>query len=303
MHRAARRVRIGDRRAVRLLREQDRQDDRPGHDERARERARGEGYEAPRDAAARPPGSEPMRRDRAREKQEAEEGDLIAVQGHQAGGEAGERAVEEGVARQGPRQEEQRHRPEGEAQDLADMLHPPAGRHAEGEDEGRGERPGRMPGTVAGVGHDRERAEPEHAEDGGVEGAKARIGIEGREGEEGRREDQGLRIGDLRRAGEDVGRPERLLAAMQRLRQELQLRIKMRLRVPGDRDRAGEPGPAQDRPAEEKERDRRRPVAAGRRGRSGQAHAATPGARGRAGPRPARVSSGSERARRGSRNR
>ena len=117
----------------------------------------------------------------------------------------------------------------GQAEDLPGMLDAPGRRTAISESQRRHEAAPPRASRDRGNKASSQAAKGQHAEDDGVGLAKARIGIERRQQQEGRREDQGLRIGDLRHAGEDVGRPERRLAAMQRMRQELQLRLKMRL--------------------------------------------------------------------------
>ena len=113
------------------------------------------------------------------------------------------------------------------------MLDAPRGRGAEREGE-RGQESARgMPAPVPEESHDGEAAETPHSEHHRVEGPEARIRDEGREEKKRRREDERLRIGDLRLAGEDEWRPERPFAAMERLGEELELRIEMRLRVHG----------------------------------------------------------------------
>ena len=85
-----------------------------------------------------------------------------------------------------------------------------------------------------------------------IDGPQAGRGVEQGQQQEGRREDHRLRVGDLRMAAEHVGRPERRLAARQALRQELDLRLEVRLGVPGDGDAARQPGPADDQGCEQR---------------------------------------------------
>ena len=74
-------------------------------------------------------------------------------------------------------------------------------------------------------------------------------GLSQRQQQHRRREDLRLRVGDLRMAGENVGRPERAVAAGEAGSQELHLRQEVGLRVPGDRDAPGEPRPGENQPA------------------------------------------------------
>src|ERR1043166_10171129 len=73
-----------------------------------------------------------------------------------------------------------------------------------------------------------------------------------------RREDQRLRIGDLWPAGEHVGRPQWRLAFVERPREKLQFRLKLRLGGPRKRDRAREPRPREDEEGNQINRSRRK---------------------------------------------
>ena len=99
-----------------------------------------------------------------------------------AGGEAGEqrrRASERALQR--PRSSQSAIGQEGEALDLPDMLDAPRGGGAEGEGERRHDARRRMPAAVAEEIRIASPPRPSIAEHDGVDGAKARIGIEQRE--------------------------------------------------------------------------------------------------------------------------
>jgi hypothetical protein len=118
------------------------------------------------------------------------------------------------------------------------MLDSPGGRGAEGKGEGRDDGAGGMPAAVAEDQDDRQRADEQRAEHRTIAPAEIGRGIERGDQGEGRREDQRLWIGDLRRAGEDVRRPERGEPAMPAIGEELKLGVEMGLGVPGDGDGA-----------------------------------------------------------------
>ena len=267
-------------------------------DERAGERGEDERRKAAPDRGP------PQRRCRpgpehgAEEQPKAEIGDLVAPERHQPGGDAGHQPENERAPLQRAEQEPQRDRPIGQAHHLPDMLDAPGGRGAEGEGERRRDGADRVPGAVAEQENQRHPAKPEHAELDRVRGAKARIGVEKREKQVRRREDQRLRIGDLRVAREHVRRPPRRFAATDRLRQELQLRIEMRLRVPWHGDPAREPGPGQREPSEAEEPERRpqRPAGGARDRRQRRRRKRTAAGR-------ARLSRAPEQARRADRDR
>ena len=113
---------------------------------------------------------------------------------------------------------------------------------------------GRVPAAIAEEHQRRQAARPADARKHiGVDHAEARRRREQRQQDRGR-EDQRLRIGDLRRAAEDVVVPERRLAAMQRLRTGTGSgpgNAPWRRR---DRHRPREPGPAQAPPSRRRTR-------------------------------------------------
>ena len=120
-----------------------------------------------------------------------------------------------------------------------------------GESQRCQQRAAGMPAAIAEIGHQRETAHGEHRKDERVLEPEGGLRRErGRDEKEGR-EDQRLRIGDLRHAGEDIGRPEGRVSAMQRMREKSELRLKMRLGVPGDRVFAGEKRPGERERAEQ----------------------------------------------------
>ena len=262
MQRAASGAGVIDDRPVRVFGEEQGQCRRHGHDERSDGNGRRDRENSRAEPAAAVIAVDPPCEHETGEDQDAEIGHLIAAGRHAARDEAGSNAISERAPLQRARQQPNGDRQVGEAEDLPDMLDAPGGGAAEGEGQRGHDRPGRMPSAVAKEQDDGEAAEAEHAEHDPVRRLESGIGIDEGEDQEGRREDQRLRIGDLRRAGEDERRPERLLAAGERLRHELQLRIEMRLGVPRDRDGAGQPRPAQGEPGggEQAERPAERPA-------------------------------------------
>jgi hypothetical protein len=112
-----------------------------------------------------------------------------------------------------------------------------------------------MPTAVAEEQDYAQPAEKQIGEGHGVEGAQADRGLEHRQQQVQRREHERLRIGNLRPAGEDIGRPPWPFAARNRRRQELHLRIELRFRVPRDGDRAGQPRPGRCQKCEREDRD------------------------------------------------
>src|SRR5579871_591783 len=100
-----------------------------------------------------------------------------------------------------------------------------------------------MPAAVAEEQHDPEAASEQVREGDEIGRAKTRARAERRKDKMKRRKDQRLRIGNLRPAGEHVRSPERLFAARERGRKELQFGLELRLRIPRDGDRARKPGP------------------------------------------------------------
>ena len=137
------------------------------------------------------------------------------------------------------------------------MLQAPGRRTAKGESERGDQRAFRAPAAIEKQHHQSQPAEREHAESDGVEGYERRRAIKQSQQEMRRRENQRLRIGDLRMAAKDVGRPERRLARVQRAGEKRQLRIKMRLGVPWNGECAREPGPGEQQGASQKQRKRR----------------------------------------------
>ena len=96
-----------------------------------------------------------------------------------------------------------------------------------------------MPTLVAAKQHEREAAEREHAKHHSIRRREGRFGADERQQQKGRRENQRLRIGDLRRASKDIGRPEWAFAIVQRMSEKLQLRKRLGFGVPGNCHRAG----------------------------------------------------------------
>ena len=101
-----------------------------------------------------------------------------------------------------------------------------------------------MPVLIAEPQDQRRTADKEHDKHGGIDRPKAGCGIDQGKGKKWRGKDHRLGIGDLRMAAEDIRRPEGGLAIGKALRQELDLRLEMRLGIPRNGDPAGKPRPA-----------------------------------------------------------
>ena len=194
--------------------------------------------------------AEPVIDDEADKEQRRQERHLIRLHQHQPGRDAGREPVAQRGAIERAREQPQRDREEHEALDLPDVLDAPRRRGAEREGERRHDAARRMPAAVAEEHQHREPAEREQRQHRHVERMEARVRREQRQ-QHHRREDQRLRIGDLRDAAEHVGRPERRLALMDGVGEELQLGLEQRLGVIGDRHRAGQPRPRQHGPCEQ----------------------------------------------------
>ena len=184
---------------------------------------------------------------------------LVRLHQHQRARDACGKAVTHRGAIERTREQGERDGEEHEALDLADVLDAPRRRGAEHETECRHDPARRMPAAVAEVHQHRDAGEREQHQHCDVERVKARMRREQRQQRE-RREDQRLRIGDLRNAAEHVGRPERRLALMDRVGEELQLGLEQRLGVIRNGHRPGEPGPGQREPCENEQRDRKRSI-------------------------------------------
>ncbi len=112
-----------------------------------------------------------------------------------------------------------------------------------------------MPAAVAEEQDDAGSAEKEVGEGDDVEGAQADRPMCDGEQHMQRREQQRLRVGDLRPAGENIGRPPWPFAARHRARQKLHRRKELRFRIPWNGDGAGEPRPRRQQEREGKHRD------------------------------------------------
>ena len=108
------------------------------------------------------------------------------------------------------------------------MLNARVGRAAERERHRGDQRTGRMPAAIVEEQDDAEAAEEQIGEGHGIEGAQADRGIGDRQQHMERREQERLRIGNLRPAGKDVGRPPRPFAPRKRAREKLHLREELR---------------------------------------------------------------------------
>ena len=279
MDRAGGRGREADLRTIGPCRQQRRHHHRNGGEQRPAQRDGGERLHArahPLDDAR---AGKPVRHHVPGEHIERQQSDLVAPDCHQSrdrtGAEA--RAPRPAVERAGEQPQHQ-HQID-QAHDLADVLEARTGCAAKRKGERRHDRAARMPSAIAEEQNDADPAEAQIREDDGIEGAQADRGIEQREQHVQRRKHQRLRIGDLRPAGEHIGRPPGPFAVRDRGRQELQLRKELRFRVPRNRHAAREPGPGrhQEGRSEHRERDGERNLL---RMRSGGRRAGPPCAHG-----------------------
>ena len=197
---------------------------------------------------------QPVRDHQAGHHVEAEQGHLIAPERDQAAGDPGRGTCSLRRAHKRPRQQPEGERQPGEAGDLAGMLQPRSRRAAEREPERRHQRAGDMPAAVAEQQDDADAAEKQRREGHGVGGAEARPRVEPGERQMQGREQHRLRVGDLRPAGERIGRPQRRLPGGERGGEELQLRLDLRLGVPWNGDGARQPRPGDHHEGEREDR-------------------------------------------------
>ena len=155
----------------------------------------------------------------------------------------------------------------GETQHLSDMLDAPRRRAPEDEGDGGDQRALGAPAAVAEIEQHAKAAERQHAEQHAVGELEGRRRAKQRRHQIGRREDQGLRVGDLRRACENVRRPERTFTPVQALREKLQLSVGVSFRIPRDRHDSREPWPADRHHGEGEKADGPKPGCAGARRR------------------------------------
>ncbi len=226
-----------------------RHEDGNGDDREADQRGGDQRRQAGENASQRALGREPMNHDRRGEEIGNQHRHLVAAEDHEPGDKSGRESIGDGAAVQRPAQQPPGDRPPAEREDLAEMLDAPARRRAEGEGERGNDRATPVPAAVAEEQDDAGAAGEEHREDGDVHGLEAGARQEGGDRHQGRDEQHRLRIGDFRRAREDVGRPGKAEAAMDGARCEDEVRVPVGLGVPGDRHGAGKPGPAEDQPA------------------------------------------------------
>ena len=179
------------------------------------------------------------------EHQTEQPADLVAAEHHEGREQAGDHAPFEGRAVERPVQRPERQREPRQAEDLPGVLDAPRRRAAVGEGQRRHQPAGRAKTAIAKIQHPAEAAERQHQEGDAVGLLEVRLRRHGRQRQIERRENQALGIGDLRHAREHVGRPERRCAPMQGMGEERQLRLEMRLGVPGNRHLPRDPRPAQ----------------------------------------------------------
>lgn len=216
----------------------------------------GEAQRQERTADRRQPvrGSEPAPGDEGRGEIGTEKSYLVATREQQgekrpacasgAPGRARDRAVE---GEQQPGQD-------GERVQLTHVLEAPGHRAAGHEKKTSEESRGRAQPAI-----DRPQGHPcatqkGQGEDGDVEGARVGVGQQRGQSEKVGRKQKGLRIRDVREAGEQMRHPKRALARGQTTSEETEMRPELRLGVPGNGDRAREPGPSVPQPAEQKTR-------------------------------------------------
>ena len=119
-------------------------------------------------------GAAPVREHETGQHVDFQQRDLIAPGDDQRGRDAGERAVTPRTTIKRAREEKQRDRQIGEADDLSDVLQPRAGRTAECERQRRDQRAGRMPAAVAEIQNDAEPAEEQIRECDRIVGLETR---------------------------------------------------------------------------------------------------------------------------------
>ena len=271
MQRAARRRRVADLRPVRARRQQRGHDDGNGGQQRRAHRRRRQRLDAGAHASERLIAGRPIRQHESGDHVERQQRDLIPSDRHQSGEHAGRHPRPPRRALERAGDEPERQRQIREADDLDGVLHPGIGGAAERDRHRRHQRASRVPAAVAEEQDDADSAQEQIGEGHGIEGAQADRGFRRGEQRMQRGEHQRLRIGNLRPAGEDVGRPPRPFAARQRSGEELHLRKELRFRIPRDRHRAGEPRPGRHQECEREyreadgERNARRRGCGGRR--------------------------------------
>ena len=208
---------------------------------------------------------EPVRQHEAGEHIERQQRDLIPPDRHQSGDRAGRETRAPGRPLERARDEPQRERQIGQADDLAGMLQARIGGTGERKCHRGHQRPPGVPAAVAKEQDDADTAEKQIGEGHGVECAQADRGIERGKQHMQRREQQRLRIGDLSPAGKHIRRPPRPFAARQRAGEELHLGKELRLRIPRNRHRTRKPRPGrqQEGKREDRERDTERKARGG----------------------------------------
>jgi hypothetical protein len=99
-----------------------------------------------------------------------------------------------------------------------------------------------MPAAVPRQKEDSHRADEQQGKHRSIGGHETRIRQDQREQKEGWREDQRLRVSNLGMTCEDIRIPPGPFPTMDRVRQELQLRIEVGLGVPGNGNLSRKPG-------------------------------------------------------------
>jgi hypothetical protein len=161
---------------------------------------------------------------------------LIAAEREQTNHNAGSCTIAKRRAIKRAGQQPQRKRHIGHAHDLTDVLDSRRRRSAEAKHKCRDQRTGHMPAPVTEERNEAHATGEQHREWNCVRRLKTRRRHGKSQQEVKRREDQRLRIGNLRPPAKDMRRPEWRLAFRKGCRQELELRMELRLRVPRNRD-------------------------------------------------------------------
>ncbi len=201
----------------------------------------------------------PVGGDISRQRDERQERHLIRVKRNQRREKARQCAIARGAEAQAALQHPERPGEIDQRKDLPRMLDAPRGRTAIGKGNGRNERCRGVPAPVTAETENAERAEKQAREGHRIGHAHGGVGREQRQQQMRRREDQRLRIGDLRVPAKHERRPERAFTAMDGLCQKHDLRMEMRLGIPGDCHGTGKPGPGKPQPDQHEKPRHRKP--------------------------------------------
>ena len=267
VERASARADIIDLGSIRIGGQQDREQDGDDNEGKARHTCNAKRQQAPHQArAVNEIGKQPPEHIR-NEQIHAQQRHLIAAEHDTACGQARCQPVPQRSPLQRAIKTEKRDGQKHKAHDLTDVLHAPGHGRAEAEDEGRQQRARPVPALIANPSDHAETAGEHGQKHGNVDGPQARTAVDQRQQQKRRREDHRLGIGDLGLAREHVGVPEGPFAACDAIGEKLDLRLEMRLGVPGNRKPPRQPWCRHDAKAQSKrEGDRKQPPSVSRPG-------------------------------------